>query len=49
MQVRWAVLDQRGNGVLERLKGDGVVVVQHEEELATVLVGQVVDQQREDG
>src|SRR5438874_584389 len=49
VQVGWAVLHKLGDGVLERLKRDGVVVVQHQEELATGAAGQVVNQQGEDG
>ena len=42
------MLHKLGDGVLERLKRDGVVVVQHQEELATGAAGQVVDQLCED-
>ena len=48
VQLGWAVLHQLGDGVLERLKRDGVVVVQHQEELATGSAGQVARELCED-
>src|SRR2546421_7181579 len=48
VQLGWAVLQKLGDGVLERLKRDGVVVVQHQEELATGSAGQVARELCED-